>query len=255
MNNHPEPEQLSAYVDGELDGRERDDLEQHLTGCSVCSATVRAIRATLADMRALPTPAPSEKDSWALRVAISKARKRPAARYRAWVAAAGVAAGIIALVVVTNGRTASSTFSHTGTSVIAGGAEGARAPAAAPSVEILDDDFSSSSAASFLASSAPAPATAAQPTPSPKSETGSVAGVANGPTYNYDALVANYTSQIQTCERKIFSRSSRPMPYRYVVATYEKTPAFFLVYALGDKLEMYVVQRKDCYIRLFLAPR
>ena len=255
MNNHPEPEQLSAYVDGELDGRERDDLEQHLTGCSDCSATVRAIRATLADMRALPTPAPSDQDSWRVRAAITKARKRPAKRYSAWVAAASVAAGVIALVAITNGRTANSTFSHTGTSVIAGGAEGARAPAAAPSVEILDGDFSSSSAAHLFAFSTPAPAAATAATPSPKSETGSVAGVTNGPTDTYAALVTNYTSQIRTCESKIFSRSSKPTPYRYVVATYEKTPAFFLVYALGDKLEMYVVQRKDCYIRLFLAPR
>src|SRR5437016_10140266 len=101
MSTHPDPEQLSAYVDGELTGADRDDLEQHLTGCSQCSATLRALRATLADMRALPSPAPSEQEPWALRAAITKARKKPAERYRRWViAASGVAAVAIAVVVI-----------------------------------------------------------------------------------------------------------------------------------------------------------
>ena len=101
MSTHPDPEQLSAYVDGELTGTDRDDLEQHLTGCSQCSATLRSLRATLADMRALPSPAPSEQESWALRAAITKARRKPAERYRRWViAASGVAAVAVAVVVI-----------------------------------------------------------------------------------------------------------------------------------------------------------
>ena len=99
MNTHPDPEQLSAYIDGELTGTDRDDLEQHLTGCSDCSATVRALRATLADMRALPSPVPSEQDQWALRSAIAKARRRPAERYRRWIVGAGSAAAVAAAIV------------------------------------------------------------------------------------------------------------------------------------------------------------
>src|SRR5437660_8141806 len=99
MSTHPDPEQLSAYVDGELTGDERDDLEQHLTGCSDCSATLRALRATLADMRALPAPVPSEQEAWALRAAIAKARKRPATRYQRWAIAAGSVAAVAIAVV------------------------------------------------------------------------------------------------------------------------------------------------------------
>ena len=253
MNNHPEPEQLSAYVDGQLDGAERDDLEQHLTGCSDCSATVRGIRATLADLRALPTPAPSETDSWRLRAAVADKRKRPAAHYRQWVAAAGIAAAVIGLVVITTGRTASSTFSHTGAEVASGGAE--RAPASLPPIEVLTNDYTASSATGLVARSFAGSVggpVAAQPktaTPAPT--------IVDGTSQSYSSQISGYLSQIQGCERTIFpSGSAHPTPVRYVVATYKETPAFFLVYEVGSsKLELYVVQVSDCYIRLFLPPR
>src|SRR5439155_5094897 len=119
MSTHPDPEQLSAYIDGELTGTDRDDLEQHLTGCSDCSATLRGLRATVADMRAMPSPVPSEQDNWALRSAIAKAQRRPAERYKRFAAAAsGIAAALVVIAVLSViSRTASSTFSHTRTSV------------------------------------------------------------------------------------------------------------------------------------------
>jgi hypothetical protein len=252
MTTHPDPEQLSAYIDGELTGAERDDLEQHLTSCSECSATVRAIRGTVADLRALPTPAPSETDSWRVRAAIAKARRRPAARYRAWVAGAGVAAAVIALAVVTIGRTTSSTFGSTGSHVNGAAGVGGGAPVQ-PSVEFLGRDFTRTSAETLFQServpvAAPAPPVAS---PAPAAHGTTTFGSVN----NYDAEIANVTIQIRSCEDKVFAGTTRPEPYRYVVASYEKTPAFFLLYAVGDKLEMYVVQRSDCYIRLFIPPR
>jgi hypothetical protein len=251
MNQHPEPEQLSAYVDGELSGSDRDDLEQHLTGCSDCSATVRAIRATLADMRALPAPVPSEQDSWRVRAAITKARRKPAQRYRAWVAGASVAAAVIAIVVITNGRTASSTFSHTGNVVAGEGTAAAPAPTMPP-IEIYSTDFSLNSAPSLLARSVAG--SVGSYAPKGATPMAAVPGPVNTTVATEDSRIATYTSQIRNCESSIFG-SSRPAPYRYVVATYEKTPAFFMVYAIGDKLELYVVQRKDCYIRDFIPPR
>jgi len=252
MSTHPDPEMLSAYVDGQLDGAERDDLEQHLTGCSDCSSTVRAIRATLADMRALPAPVPSEQDSWRVRAAITKARKRPAQRYRLWVASASVAAAVIAVVVITTGKTTSPT-GNTGKVFAPTEARGA---APIPTPEIISSDFSESSAKGLVFNTLAAPAASPNVPPGP-----SAAGdTASDTTTNaYSAALGRYTTQIQGCESKIFGGESMPTPFRYVVARYEKTPAFFLVYTVGSgdnaKLEMYVVQQKDCYIRLFLAPR
>src|SRR5260221_5873418 len=147
MSTHPDPEQLSAYIDGELTGTDRDDLEQHLTGCSDCSATLRGLRATVADMRALPSPVLSEQDHWALRSAISKAQRRPAERYKRFaVAASGIAAALVVISVLSViSRTASSTFSHTGNSVNTGPEAGALAPAP-PSIRIDNTNYNSTSA-------------------------------------------------------------------------------------------------------------
>src|SRR5437899_1116775 len=167
MSTHPDPEQLSAYIDGELTDDERDDLEQHLTGCSDCSATLRALRATVADMRAMPAPVPSAQESWALRSAISKARKGPAKRYRQWIAAAGTIAAVFAMIVVLgNLKTASSTFSHTGANVETGGAALAPSPQL-PLIEIDPTNYTSASASRLLDVPVTAPAVVAPPAGSP----------------------------------------------------------------------------------------
>ncbi|TML77073.1 MAG: hypothetical protein E6G04_09365 [Actinobacteria bacterium] len=219
MSTHPDPEQLSAYVDGELTGADRDDLEQHLTGCSQCSATLRALRATLADMRALPSPAPSEQESWALRAAITKARKKPAERYRRWViAASGVAAVAIAVVVI----------STTGTSPKKTEAGTANSSAAPP---VLGG------------------------------QSGTAAGTTPGERQVASSFQQNtYFPQIQRCERLVLSKDTgNARAIAYIIGRYDSTPAFFLIYSLfvggKSKTEMWVVQRSDCYIRLFLAPQ
>jgi hypothetical protein len=50
-------EQLSAYLDGELEPDEHATLERHLTDCPACQEELRQLRATRALLRAMPVPA------------------------------------------------------------------------------------------------------------------------------------------------------------------------------------------------------
>lgn len=272
MTTHPDPEQLSAYIDGELNDDERDELEQHLTGCSECSATLRALRATLADMRALPAPEPSAQESWALRSAINKARKGPAKRYRQWVAAAATIAAVFAFIVVLgNLKTASSTFSPTGTFVENGPATAPRATQLSL-IEIDPTNYTSASAPQLLDTPVyMAPAVGAAPPVATPSAAGSAGGTGRGGGLAgssdshksiplTDTERASYLTAIQRCEQQVLpADTSRLRASRFIVGTYEGTPVFFLVYSVTsgneNKLELWVVQRKDCYIRFFVPPR
>jgi anti-sigma factor RsiW len=104
MNSHPELDQLSAYIDDELEPAERVVLEAHLPSCAECTSTISALRATISDLALLPEAAPTEQDSWALRSAISRARK-PLGRWQrvAWAAGAVAAAAIAVVAVVQPG--------------------------------------------------------------------------------------------------------------------------------------------------------
>src|SRR5918996_3844924 len=110
MGSHPELEQLSAFLDGELEASERSALEAHLPSCAECRSTLDALRATIADLGELPEAVPTEQDSWALRSAISRAR-RPARRWQraAWAAGAVAAAAIAVVAIVQPGGGGGST--------------------------------------------------------------------------------------------------------------------------------------------------
>jgi len=259
MSTHPDPEQLSAYIDGELTGADRDDLEQHLTGCSECSATLRGLRATVADMRALPSPVLSEQDHWALRSAISKAQRRPGERYRRFLVGAGgiaaVAAAIVGILAL-NQATTSSTFSHTGAEVN----NGDQIPAIAgptnspPSIQTDSTNYNSTSARGLLLSF-----NGSRTSGLPQNGPGPAAYSAARKSIPA-ADQAAYTDQISRCETDVFSHGSGgARAIAYIVGHYESTPAFFLIYSVvlsgKTKSEMWVVRQSDCYIRLFLAPQ
>jgi len=58
MASEPTPEQLSAYVDGELDAPARAELETHLETCSSCRARLEGLRQTVYAVRSLPMETP-----------------------------------------------------------------------------------------------------------------------------------------------------------------------------------------------------
>ena len=259
MTTHPDPELLSAYIDGELTGSDRDDLEQHLTGCSECSATLRGLRATVADMRALPSPVPSEQDSWALRGAIAKARRKPAERYRRWVIGAGSAAAVAAAivgVVSLSHNTQKATFGGKSNEATSGRA---LVPLNSGSAEIRFDttNYNSSPAKQLLY-----PPAATLPAYAPGASQTSAAHSTNG-TEQKDVSLADqnkYRPEITKCERDVFSRGTgNARAISYIVGRYDSTPVFFLIYSVNvsgkTKTEMWVVQQDNCYIRLFLPPQ
>ncbi len=53
-------DRLSALVDGELDGAERDRVHAHLASCEQCRAEVAELRALKQKLRGLTTGAPAE---------------------------------------------------------------------------------------------------------------------------------------------------------------------------------------------------
>ena len=55
MNRHcRKGEDLSAYLDGELDGKARLELEAHLEGCPVCTEMLQGLRRLQVCFRSLP---------------------------------------------------------------------------------------------------------------------------------------------------------------------------------------------------------
>src|SRR5260221_529194 len=107
MTEHPETFELSAFIDGELDAAEHARIEAHVPGCAECTATIAALRATIADVESLPPPEMDAEQIARLDAAIERERSRAAAaaanvrrtRWQrlAW-ASGGVAASLIAVV-------------------------------------------------------------------------------------------------------------------------------------------------------------
>ncbi len=59
MATEPTQEQLSAYVDGELEVSARAELDAHLADCSTCQARLDGLREVVTAIRALPMETPS----------------------------------------------------------------------------------------------------------------------------------------------------------------------------------------------------
>jgi hypothetical protein len=130
----PTLEQLSAYVDGEVDGPARGELESHFATCSSCRERLDAIRQTVAAIRALPMETPPRTFS----VPVPQRAGSPFRWVRAagWAGSGAAAVLVIALVGTrllggAPSTTASSTNSHISGGLGQGG-EQAAAPAPAP---------------------------------------------------------------------------------------------------------------------------
>lgn len=93
MNAEPQLEELSAYLDHELTGSARQDLESHLAGCETCRRRLEALKETIHAVRALPLETPA-------RTFTIPAQRRQAARWEpaAWIG--GLAAAAVLVVAV-----------------------------------------------------------------------------------------------------------------------------------------------------------
>lgn len=60
---HPEPERLSAFLDGDTDLQEARELEEHLAACVSCASVLRDLHALRDEAKALPERLPP-RDLW-----------------------------------------------------------------------------------------------------------------------------------------------------------------------------------------------
>lgn len=74
MKKHLQPESLSAYLDGELDGRERSEVEEHLGACADCSAVRTRLAATMGSVAGLGPVTVSADEHRTLRQTILSSR-------------------------------------------------------------------------------------------------------------------------------------------------------------------------------------
>ena len=242
MSAHSELDQLSAYLDGELDAAERAHVEAHLPTCAECRTTLDSLRATIADLATLPEPAPSEQDSWAIRSAISRSRA-PAKRWQraAWAAGA-VAAGVVAFVV----------FTHSPVKNNGGGFEAA-SKASTTSAENVPVNTVQSRllVVSRKVSDAGIPTTYAAPAGAPAQQAAPLSG---GQAFDANALSRESvpTAAIDRCVAAVPPSATEALtPLQYELVTFEKKPAFFLFFSTPERVELWVVTRDRCEVLYF----
>ncbi|MFA0735185.1 MAG: anti-sigma factor family protein [Armatimonadota bacterium] len=94
-------EQISAWLDGALSGREREELEAHLEACEACRSAATQLRNLKRQLKAMPVPPPNE-GMWnrILRHIRHHARLRRNIYIKRWVVASwfAVAASVAILV-------------------------------------------------------------------------------------------------------------------------------------------------------------
>ncbi len=94
-----DPERVTAYVDGLLEGPDLATVEAHVAGCPVCQGQAAAERELRARLKALPAPEPRPGFEGELR-----RRIRPSRRRGVWLLP--LAAGLMALALLGRGSPA-----------------------------------------------------------------------------------------------------------------------------------------------------
>lgn len=254
MPAHPELDQLSAYLDGELDAAGRTAVDAHIPSCAECRTTLDALRATIADLATLPEPAPTEQDSWALRSAIARA-KTPSKRWQrvAW-AAGTVAAGVIAFVAITQG-----TSNKSGDLEAATGGRNA-AGSTVPITTLAGNLNPQAAQARLLAISgkvadARAPQAQFAPSAAASDNRQEVANLsAGGAAYAVTPVdpAAAPNAALDRCAA-VVKRTTQELltPRAYELVTFESKPAFFLFFSTPDRIELWVVTRDRCEVLYF----
>jgi hypothetical protein len=108
MTSHPDPEDLSAYLDGDS-----GEWESHVSGCAQCRGQLDALRAVQQAVAAPVAPPAADRREQAIAAASTSVRPAAQPRVPRWAALAtvgAVAAGVIvAAVVTTTGHRTSTT--------------------------------------------------------------------------------------------------------------------------------------------------
>jgi len=113
---HPE-DQLSAYVDGELDARARRAVEAHLAGCEACTALLAELQATKSMFAALPREEPRRSFTLGPQYAV---KPRSAVQRTAWTLAPAAALTVLVALVVVDLADFSNTSNDAGSFSTAG---------------------------------------------------------------------------------------------------------------------------------------
>ena len=255
MSQHDELDLLSGYLDDELDQAERSRVDAHLPGCAECRETLTALRATVADLKTLPEPAPTEQDSWALRSAISRARKPSKVWQRALFASGAAAAALVAIIAVT----------HQGTKTARPDAS-TLALSNGQAVQLYGDaqNFDALGAHNYFLSvigvgsptGAPVPAELPANAPTTTAKSGGSANQEARSFAAYDSALssaapvdATTRRQLNRCVRVVRGQTQELLtPFRYETSRYNSTDAFFLIFRSPSRYEFWVMSRASGHL-------
>jgi hypothetical protein len=194
---HPE-EQLSAYVDGELDSRARRFVQAHLATCGACSALVDELRQTKSMVASLPRPVAPR--AFVLGPEYAVPRRASARRSSFTFAPVAALTVLLALLFVD-----ASNFSNSTSSDEVGEATSGGAPAAARQAESTQKD----SAAGAPQDGFQAP----QPTPATQTGTGTAATQVPPTTRVAESDTGTGANQPQAASSAA-DASATPQPFR-----------------------------------------
>jgi hypothetical protein len=245
MSPHPESNELSAYLDGELSESERARIEGHLATCAECTSTLEDVRTAMIAMKALPPAEMSREQIQALDAALDKASREPPiparARARRWMAAAVAVAAVAAAVAVVPRITR---HAPTRATVTFGANE--EAGTAAYDKRSAYAALLAFAAAGDQRTVTNAPKTAALPTPQ-----------AGAPAFTTQSSTAGTSNAggVAPCDAAIRASGGDVVLDHAFAGTFDGRQAWLLFYlapaSKPTRAELWVVQASDCFTLYF----
>lgn len=230
-------DELSAYLDGELDHAARAAVDAHLPGCASCRATLDALRATIADLALLSEPEPSAFESQMLRRRLQRERARPARLVRAAAAVSAAAAVLAGIVVISNQPALDGSGGKT---------LDASGPTARTYGGLVPQDRDYTAAEVKMLLDPPAPASTGGSAVHPQADL-MKEEADDAYTTGDDDAVARCASAIGVTDAYSLQTA--------IAARFRGEPVLILVYAVADdddpRREVWVLTRDDCTVRYF----
>lgn len=255
MSDHPELEQLSTYVDGELDVSSRAGLEAHLPSCEECRRTLAAIRATLADVSSLGDAIMDDQSIATLdaRIARERAARRMSAKRLGWVS--GAAAALVAVLVISLAVLRQTPVDEAKT-VAGQDLSGGAGAGALHQAESVSTDYTEESASAALQALAFGAAEAAPGAFSAPAARGVPVQAASPNLDTADTRLS--AEKLAGCAADLESKGDLE-PVRYEIARFKGQPAFVLFYRRPKDrpthAEVWVMRPSDCFTLYFASAR